>query len=1099
MKKNKLFLFGIFLIFHVVVLGQREISGTIISEEDNQAIPGAKVKIKGTVVGTVSDVNGKYSITVPSDKDTLVFSFTGLETEEFGIGISNVIDVVLKLKVTQIEEVVVTALGIKRSEKSLGYAVSTVSGDAIRNSNQTNVVNSLNGVVAGANVTQSSGAAGASSSVVLRGFSSLTGNNQALFVIDGVKINNSESSLGGENSDNTESVSFSNRGIDINPDDIESLTVLKGGAASAIYGIDGANGVIVITTKKGKANSGGKISVSAGSSITASQVNRMPELQTKYAQGVADSNGIATYYGPAEGVTRSWGPLMEELSYDGSSNNPYDKNGNIVLNTDPSAKTPINTYHNVDDFFKTGFTTKNNFSLTGGNETASLRFSASNTRESGVIPTNTFEKTNVSLNSTLSFFEKKLNISSTANYINSGGERIQQGSNLSGVMLGLLRTPNSFDNSNGNKNAWEKTDAYIMPDGSQRNYSGSGGYDNPFWTVNKNPFHDDVNRLIGNIQASFKFSKWATLGMNIGLDTYTDKRKQIFAIGSGANFDGKVTEEVFSVKQIDSYYTLSGAGAISKNKKFDVAYQVGMNTFSFNSTQLFSIGKSFAFDNFGSLAAATNINSSNFSNNYKSFSFFGNVDFGYKSMIYLTLTGRQDFDSRFIVPGVDYKMKDIGFFYPSVSTSFVFSELIKSKKILDFGKLRMSYAQVSKGPADAYATSTVYEQLSGTESINDSWTSTSGISFPYNSATSFGLSNTQGNPNLKPETSKEIELGTNLSFLKRRFVLDVAVYYRKTTDAIIPAPVSGSTGYSQILMNSGAMHTKGLDASLNIAIIRKKSFEWNLGTTFTKYISIVDKLADGLDKLFVGGFSDVGVYHIAGQQYGQLYGGGFAYDSNGQLVINDDPTSDEYGYPLVDPNPKVIGNPNPKFIMGLTNSFKIKKFDVSFLIDMKIGGQMWNGTLGALTNMGMSKNTESRDINGATSTVFEGVNGHYDVDGNLVYGTGNNNVSVGLNEEWYRANGGGFGAAPSQFVENASAYRLRNFSVGYTFNIKKMKKSSMNEVRIYLSGNNLLLFTPYTGVDPETSLTGSSSNSKGLDYFNMPNTRSITFGVNIKL
>ncbi len=1098
MKKTNLFLLGIFLIFHVVVLGQREISGTIISEEDNQGIPGANVKIKGSIVGTLSDVNGKYSITVPSDKDTLVFSFPELESAEFGIGVSNVIDVILRRKSTQIEEVVVTALGIKRSEKSLGYAVSTVSGDAIRNSNQTNVVNSLNGVVAGANVTQSSGAAGASSSVVLRGFSSLTGNNQALFVIDGVKINNSESSMGGEASDNTESVSFSNRGIDINPDDIESLTVLKGGAASAIYGIDGANGVIVITTKKGKVNNGGKISVTAGSSVTASQVNRLPQLQTKYAQGEYDTlTKTHQYYGPDQGESLSWGPKMTDLTYDPSTPNPYDKNGSIVYS--PGTLSPINTYNNVDDFFKTGFTTKNNFSLTGGNETASLRFSASNSRESGVIPTNTFEKTNVSLNSTLSFFEKKLNISSTANYINSGGDRIQQGSNLSGVMLGLLRTPNSFDNSNGNKNAWETTDAYILPDGSQRNYRGGGGYDNPFWTVNKNPFHDDVNRLIGNIQASYKFSKWATLGMNIGLDTYTDKRKQVFAIGSIANPGGKVTEEVYNVKQTDSYYTLSGAGALTKNKKFDISYQVGMNTFNTSSSQLYSVGRDFAFECFGNLGAATNINSSNFTNAYKSFSFFGNVDLGYKSMIYLTLTGRQDYDSRFIVPGVDYKMKDIGFFYPSVSTSFVFSELIKNKKVLDFGKLRMSFAQVSKGPADAYSTSTVYEQLSGTENITDSWTGSSGISFPYAGATSFGLSNTQGNPNLKPETSREIELGTNLSFLKRRFVLDVAVYYRKTTDAIIPAPVSGSTGYSQILMNSGSMHTKGIDASLNVAVIRKKSFEWNVGSTFTKYISIVDELANGLDKLFVGGFSDVGVYHIKGEQYGQLYGGDFAKTTDGQLVIDNDPTSSNYGYPLVDPNFKVIGNPNPKFIMGLTNSFKIKNFDVSFLIDMKVGGQMWNGTQGALTFFGVSKNTENRDVVGETSTVIEGVQGHYDVDGNLVTNNTQNDVKVGLDQNWYTGNGGGFGSVSAPFVQDASSYRLRNISVGYTFKVKKLVKASSNEFRIYLSGNNLLLFTPYTGVDPETSLTGSSSNSKGLDYFNMPNTRSVTFGVNIKL
>ncbi len=1087
------------MLFYLVSFGQREISGKIISDADKQPILGVKIQIKGTVLGTMSDLDGKYSITVNSDKDTLVYSQIEFETFESSIGLSNVIDVAMK-NVKELETVVVTAMGVKRSEKALGYAISTVDAETIRNSNQTNVVNSLNGVVAGANITQSSGVAGGSSSVVLRGFTSLTGNNQALFVIDGVKINNSESSMGGEDPGNTESVGFSNRGIDINPDDIESITVLKGGAASAIYGIDGANGVVVITTKKSKKANDGKLSISAGSSVTASQVNKLPELQNKYAQGEYDSGtNSAQYYGPETGESTSWGPRISDLSYDGTSNNPYDKNGNIVPNTDPTAKTPINTYDNLGNFFKTGITTKNNFSITGGNETASMRLSASNVKESGVVPTNQFEKTNISLGSNLSFFDKKLNVSGTANYINSGGQRIQQGSNLSGIMLGLLRTPASFDNSNGIKNAWNDPTAYQLTDGSQRNYRGGGGYDNPFWSVNKNPFTDNVNRFMGNFQFSYKFSKWATLAANIGLDAYSDKRQQVFAIGSRANPAGKITNEVYNVKQMDRYYTLSGGSTLTKNKKLDFSYNVGVNTFSFASSQLYTVGKTFAFDNFGNLGAATSINSSNVKEGYKSFSMFGSVDLGYNSMFYLTVTGRQDYDSRFIVPNQDYKLKDIAFFYPSVSGSFIFSELIKSKKLLDFGKVRMSWAQVAKGPTSAYSTSTVYEQLSGTENITDGWNSTGGISFPYNGVTSFGLSNTQGNANLVPERSNEFEVGTNLSFLKKRIVLDFAFYHRQTSNAIIPAAVSGTTGYSQVLMNSGQIHTNGIDVMLNSAIIRKKSFEWSIGTTFTKYKSIVDKLANGLDQLFVGGFSGSAIYHIPGQQFGQIYGGDYARTSDGKLVIDDDTSSSNYGYPLVDPKLKVIGNPNPKFILGITNNFRYKNFELSFLIDMKVGGQMWNGTLGALTYFGMSKNTENRDQVGETSKVFDGVTGHYDADGNLIASTNVNTVPVGLDQNWYQGNGGGFGNVASPFVQNASTYRLRNLTLAYTFPSQKIKNVVISEVRIYLTGNNLLLFTPYTGVDPETSLVGSASNAKGIDYFNMPNTRSMTFGLNIKL
>jgi TonB-linked SusC/RagA family outer membrane protein len=1100
MQKRKMFLFCSFLMLQIFVYGQRKITGTVVSANDNSPIVGAIVKVKSLTGGTVTNLDGKYQIDVPEGYDTLVFSAFEMEAQEIVINANLVINVFMKSP-TEMEEVVITALGIKRSEKALGYAVSTVDGDDIRNSNQTNLVNSLNGVVAGANVTQASGTAGGSSSVVLRGFTSLTGDNQALFVIDGVKINNSETSLGGEATDNTESVSFSNRGIDLNPDDIESITVLKGGAASAMYGIDGANGVIIITTKKGKASKDGKVSVTAGSSVTASQVNRLPELQNKYGQGSAwySADGMTPeYLGPETGWLTSWGPAVSELSYDGATDNPYDKNGNIVLNSDPSAKTAVSPYTNLDDFFKTGLSFKNNFAITGGNDVANLRFSVSNVKESGVVPMNTFEKTNISLGSNLSFFDKKLNVSGTANYINSGGYRIQQGSNLSGVMLGLLRTPVTFDNSNGYDKPWENEASYTMPDGTQRNYRGGGGYDNPFWSVVKNPFNDDVNRLIGNAQASYEFSKWLVLGTNLGLDTYSDKRKQVFAIGSRANPAGKVTEEMITVKQTDLYLTLSGTGKFKKYKKFDIAYQSGLNSFSFESNQLYSIGNGFAFDNFGNLGAATTVNSAKEVNGYKSFSMFGNVDLGYNSLVYLTLTGRQDFDSRFIVPGSDYKMSDIGFFYPSVSTSFIFSELLPNVKKMDFGKLRVSWAQVSKGPTDSYATSTAYEQYSGAQSVNDSWTST-GNSFPFNGVTALGLSNVQGSPSLVPETSNEFELGTNISFFKRRIDLDVAVYNRKTKDAILPAAVSGATGFSYILMNSGEMHTNGIDLSLSTTILRKKDYSWSIGTTFSKYKSVVDKLADGLDQLFVGGFSDAGIYHIPGQEYGQIYGGDYARTEDGTLIIDNDTSSLNYGYPIADPEMKVIGNPNPKFILGITNSLSIKRFQVSFLVDMKVGGQMWNGTAGALTFFGMSKNTEDRDQPGETSHVFEGVTGHYDEDGNMVYGEGQNEVEVGLNEDWYTGNGGGFGNVASPFVQNASTYRLRNFTVSYTLPLKKVKISSMSEIRFYLTGNNLLLFTPYTGVDPETSLVGSSSNGKGIDYFNMPNTRSITFGINFKL
>lgn len=1089
----KLFFSTAFILFSASAFSQVSISGVVSDETTNVPIPNVKVRVKSSGQGAYSDFEGAYMISA-NGTDSLVF--TSLEYNEKTVAVDgrSTINVSLSPIVQQVEGVVVTALGIKRDEKAIGYAVTTLDGDDIRKTNQTNIANSLNGVVAGANVTSSSGTAGAGSRVILRGYASLTGNNEALYVIDGVKVNNDTYGLGGEES--TESVSNSNRGIDINPEDIESISVLKGGAASALYGIDGANGVILITTKKGKSMEKGTIYANAGSSITVSQVNKLPELQSTYAQGTAwNSVDLITpeYYGPETGWSTSWGPRLDELTYDSSVDNPYDQNGAVILK--PNASDPsINAYDNLGDFFTTGITAKNNFTVGGGNNTATYRLSVSDLRESGIVPLNTFKRTNVNFASGMNFFDDKLSLSTSVNFINSGGRRIQQGSNLSGIMLGLLRTPASFDNSNGLDKPWNNSESFAFADGSQRNYRGGGGYDNPFWSVANNPFNDNVNRIIGNIQASYEFSKWATLAVNIGLDRYGDRRRQSYAIGSRAFPSGKIVEQYIDVAQTDAYLTLSGGDYLNEKKTLDLRYTVGVNAFTYESDNLYTVGNGFGFSGFDNLANASAINSSRTLNRYKSLSGFASVDLGYLSMIYLTLTGRQDYDSRFIVPGKEFKASEIGFGYPSVSTSFVFSELInKDKKDskLDIAKLRVSWAQVAKAPGFAYATSTIYE----TSAVQDGWTN--GYSFPYQSVSSFLQGNVQGNTGLVPEKSNEIETGLNFSFFKRRLTMDVAYYHRKTVDAILPAAISPTTGFTDAVLNTGELTTNGVDVAVAGVIVKKKAVNWKMGVTFTKYKTIVDRLANGLDQLFIAGFTGSGIYHIPGEEFGQIYGGDYAHTEDGTLVIDGDPTSATYGYPLADPQLRVIGNPNPDFLLGINNSIEVKRFSISFLFDMKVGGEMWNGTEGALTFFGMSGITEDRDAPGTTSTVFEGVYGTYDTNGELVLSGGENTTEVGLNEDWYTGNGGGFGSVAAPFVQDASTYRLRNLSISYSVPLKSTKH--VKDLNVFLTGNNLLLFTPYSGIDPETSLVGGNSNGQGLDYFNMPNTKSVTVGVNIKL
>ena len=805
--KRKFLLSCCFIVAQMIVFGQRKISGTITSSEDNSPLVGVVIKVLGTTNGAISDIDGTYKVEVPDGADSLLFKFVGMEPVYKAIGNSSTMDVSMTPTAESLDAVVVTALGIKREEKALGYAVSEVSGDDIRNANQTNLVNALSGNVAGANVTQASGTAGGSSRVVLRGFTSLTGDNEALFVIDGVKVNNDQ--LNSESKGNAvDGVANSNRGIDLNPDDIESVTVLKGGAATALYGIDGANGVILITTKKGQATEKGQLTVSAGTSLTFSQVNKLPALQNTYSQGTAwySADGITPeYFAPETGWLTSWGPAYTDLVWDGEEY-AYDKNGNIVLASDLPSGTPVTPYNNVDDFFRTGVAARNNISVSGGNQTATFRFSFSDTRETGVVPNNTFGKTNVGLISGLNFFDNKLNIITSANYINSGGTRIQQGSNLSGVMLGLLRTPITFDNSNGLEDPVNDPTAYELGDGTQRNFRGGGGYDNPWWTVNKNPFTDKVNRLLGNFQASYKFSDLLTVTTNIGVDTYSDRRQQLFAVNSRAFPGGKIIEEVYNVAQTDAYLLFSGRTNLDSKGNFDLNYQAGFNAFSYRLNNLYTEGTNFGFNGFEHLSNAGTFNSIRDVNNYRSLSGFFSADVGFKKFLYLTVTGRQDYDSRFMVPGNEFNASDIGFFYPSASTSFIFSELmdLKNNSAFSFGKLRASWARVARGPSYSYATSTTYAQIVGVNDIDDGWTD--GITVP-----GYLLDNTAGNPQLVPETSDEFEVGLALNFWKRRLAFDVAFYNRKTRDAILPAGVSSATGFNSIFLNTGQLTTNGVD------------------------------------------------------------------------------------------------------------------------------------------------------------------------------------------------------------------------------------------------------------------------------------------------
>jgi len=1078
-----------------MTFAQRTVSGNIV---DTGGFPliGANVLVKGTTIGTITDIDGNYSLEVPDGTNTLVVSYTGYTTQEVDIAGISTANVTLA-EGELLSEVVVTALGIERDEKALGYSVQEVKATDITRSGASNPVDALVGKASGIQVTRSSGSVGGGSRILVRGVTSMVGDNQPLIVIDGVRTNN-ETLL---SQANTAGTAASNRLMDLNPEDIESMNVLKGAAATALYGTAGATGVILITTKKGSA--GDQFNVNYTTSLGFDNITNTIDLQNVYAQG---TRGIHT--GPETGASGSWGPRIADLEYatdkdyydanirpqyndlfgntrdytalafNADNEYQYDNNGYLVPAGQGNGQR-ANVYDNIRPFFQTGQTLTNSISIDGGGQTASFRLSLSDLRASGVVPSESYDRKTVKLASTLRPTDK-LTFSGSVNYTKSDYVRVQQGSNTSGLLLGLLRTPASFDNANGfsPSEAVDSPSSYVFPDARQRNYRGGGGYDNPYWSVNNSLGNETVDRTFGNVKVDYELSPWAILGLNIGYDLTSDRRKQDFEINSRTAPGGRILLDEFAINQFDNYLTLRGNGPLSDEINFN--YLVGLNSFSFNNKRTNVTGDGLVFPGFRDISNTTSLASFNDEIRWNTLGFYGQVEAGYKSLLYLTVSARQDYDSRLGDPS-DFSLGRTGFFYPSTSLSFVFSELMNGTGPLSFGKFRASWAQVGAGPPDPYSTSSVFVS----PTIGDGWGDD--ITFPISGVSGFDQSSLLGNSALTPELSTTIELGLDLRFLNDRVGLDATYYTRNTKDAILFASLPSSTGFTNVWLNSGEMTSSGIELTLNATPISTSKFNWNTQLNFTKSKNIVDKLAPGIERLFLAGFSSAGTYLVTGNQYGAIFGGaylreeaGTATDTDlnipgGQIVINDDPASNEYGYEAVDQVQRAIGNPNPDFIIGWNNTLTFGNFSANFLLDWREGGDLWNGTAWALSFFGRSQLTA--DTREEAPTPIQGV---------LSDGTPND-IPVVRDQSYWTSSLGGFGAVGEQFVQDGGWIRLREVGLSYQLpsTISWLKGGSVG-----ISGRNLWFTTEYDGIDPETSLTGTG-NGQGFDYFNMPSTKSV--------
>jgi len=1061
----------------------RVISGTVTSQDDGATIPGVTVLVKGTTIGTSTDLEGKYTLTVPTKYTVLIFSYVGMKTQEVTIGESSVVDLAMQSDILNMDEVVVTAIGIPRETKALSYSVQEVGGDDIAKASRVDFVNALQGKVSDVQIISSAGVAGASTYITIRGVQSLTQSNQPLFVVDGVPINNE----GGRY--DVDGVATSNRTIDINPDDIESINVLKGGAATALYGLRAASGAIIITTKKGKATVGRKIAVNFNTSITFDQVSQLPKMQTKYGQG---------YEGQwSSGYFATWGPKLDTCSYYVDPNyqwRTFDVDGQIVGKSDPLANgQSVKTYDQYD-FFQTGITTNNSLSLVGGSEVANFYFSFSDNQSKGVVPNNKFRRNTFKLSAETKLTDK-FKVSGNANYMISAGDRIQQGSNTSGVMLGLLRTPPTFDNSFG----------YILgvddpsgrPAGSQRNYRHGGGYDNPYWTTEMNKYNDQVNRFIGSAQADWFATSWLNFTYRIGVDWWNRKSTDELAVYSRTYPAGWIRETMEVNKDFNSDLMMT------IQKKFfedlDVRFLFGHNMSQLYYHSLTADGLGLVIPEYYNMNNAQSVKTLEETKKLRRAAFYGDLSLSWKSMIYLSVTGRNDWSTT-LPEGKN------SFFYPSVGGGFIFTELpgLKDNKVLPFGKIRASYAIVAKD-APYYATNTVY----GTPYLSDGWT-TFGIStWPFlgNAGYSWGtvyIDGTAydilGNPDLKPEKTKNFEIGVDLKFVQNRIGLSYTFFSNKGEDLILLVPIASTSGYQNMWQNAGSMRTNGHEVTLELIPIKSKNWEWDIMVNFAKLNNEVLQLAPGVDNLFLGGFTDPQIRAVVGEPYRSIYGYDWVRDGNGTVIIEDqgspDPTSPDYnplyGYPIMGSDMIPLGNVDPDWTMGIGSTLRWKDLSFYFLLDIKVGGKMWNGTRGAMDYFGTSEGTANRD----DFYTFDGVYGHLDADGNVVTSGVSNSTSVKLDEYWRQAGyGSGFTGPTSPYIEKSNWVRLRTVTLSYSLT-DLVKNTFIKGLDIFFTGTNLWLSTPYDGIDPETNLLGNS-NAQGIDYFNMPGTRSYTIGLNV--
>ncbi|WCT10167.1 SusC/RagA family TonB-linked outer membrane protein [Mucilaginibacter jinjuensis] len=1025
------------------------VNGTIISSDDKLPLIGVVISdINKKALGS-SNGDGRFSIQIPKGgKANFAMVGYGAQTQTYDKNTAG-ITIIMDASTTALNEVVVTALGIKRDEKALGYSATVVKGEQITKALSNNWTDALSGKVAGLNLIRSNGGPTGSNRIVLRGESNLTGENEALIVVDGVVINNGSGRTTGTGSaaylDSDSPVDFGSGLNDINPEDIESITVLKGPGAAALYGQRGANGAIIITTKSGKSKDG-KVNVTINSNTALETISRWPDYQFDYGQGIDGAN-YYSYGATADGAsTRStssaWGP-----AFNGQSFFQYDP----TTHTGGTTRTPWVAYPDArKDFFETGKTFTNSVTLSGGTDKTSARFSATNVNNTWLIPTTGYKRNTVAM-AVDQKVSDKLKISTSINYTNKTSDNLPAtGYNNQSIMYWNMFWEPNADVS------WLKD--YWLPgqENIKQSYPFSSYPDNPYLIAEQMPNKLNRNGLTGNIQATYNFTKDLSLMVRTALDFTYDQRSEQRPYDTEKFTKGMYrTQNIFS-QEVTSDFLLRYHKTIKKDFDLTVTGGGSMLKNNYNKSELRA--DSLLYPGIFTLAnSAGVVTALPYKSEYAINSFYGLLAMSYKGYLFLDATGRNDWNS---VLATSTSTNNVSFFYPSVNASAILSEMFTLPKTISYAKIRGSIAGVGSGRQTPYLTSYSYSPVSN---------------FPG------GLANptTLANLDLKPLFTTSYELGTEWRLFNSRLGIDISVYKSKTKDQILTATVDRSSGVSAAIINAGAVQNKGIEIAANGSPIRTRNFTWTINTTFSANRNRILSLTDSLTSLTLqtGPGNNGAIIATVGGSMGDLYGRGYQRSPSGQIVYQN-------GYPVITTDMKYIGNTNPKWKAGIGNQFNYKQFSFSFLVDAQYGAVAYSLTSAVLAEQGKTKNTLPGRYNGIIGNgVIQNPDGTY---------RPNDVVATDLTN-YYTMHYGRSNVEGATY--STDFVKLREARFDYTFTSRQVSRFGLTRVTIGVYGRDLLMITKWPGFDPEFGTLNDGYINQGFEVGQFPSTR--TFGFNL--